>query len=408
MPSPVEVWLWILLVMQPHNPKSRDILELCGGDASAAARMIRDGECGALSEAEKQRARRIHTSDVRRITDICQKHGIDIVTLDDKRYPLRLKAIHNPPIVLFVRGNIEGLNDEIPLAVVGTRSCCDYSVKVCSAVCTQLSKIGTVIVSGLAVGLDTAAHRACVNAGGRTIGVLACGMLENYPVESETLKRDIIASGGALISELLPYSKAFPNYFRHRNRIISGLCVGTLIVEASSRSGCLLTAEHTIEQGRDLFCIPPHDITDPRFAGVMPLLRDGAIPVFSYIDIVNEYIYGYLHSNYYSGILTGINTGMRIRSEDKPSARKKEPDENARSPKTEAEAPPKRPAEAEFSSLDPGEAAVLSILYEKPADIEAVMELSGMSHIDAAEALTDLELFGYIARNMDGTYSPIK
>ncbi|MDE7193096.1 MAG: DNA-processing protein DprA [Oscillospiraceae bacterium] len=399
--SSVEVWLWLLLVMQPYNPKTTKVLEICGGDAAEAARLIRDGGCKFLSERERKQAREIRSRDVNKILGICSENDIRIITLDDEEYPLRLKAIPNPPIVLFARGSLEGLDDEMSIAVVGTRNGCEYSANVCRSICGELAKIGTTIVSGLAVGLDSVAHRACVDAGGRTVGVLACGMLVNYPADSAQLKRDILASGGALVSELLPHSTTYAAYFQHRNRIISGLASGTLIVEASARSGCLLTAEHTIEQGRDLFCIPPHDISDPRFAGVMPLLRDGAIPVFSYIDIVNEYIYGYLHSESWRSVLDGVNNGMRMLDEGEPPKKKKSAEKEQ-----PAEAPePKRGIdESVFESLDPNEAAVLRLIAENPLNIDEVIERSGMSHMDVAAALTDLEMFGYIRRNMDGIY----
>lgn len=399
--SSVEVWLWLLLVMQPYNPKTTKVLEICGGDAAEAARLIRDGGCKFLSERERKQAKEIRSRDVRKILSICSENDIRIITLDDEEYPLRLKAIPNPPIVLFTKGSLEGLDDEMSIAVVGTRNGCEYSAKVCRSVCGELAKVGTTIVSGLAVGLDSVAHRACVDAGGRTVGVLACGTLVNYPADSAQLKKDILASGGALVSELLPNSTTYAAYFQHRNRIISGLASGTLIIEASARSGCLLTAEHTIEQGRDLFCIPPHDIFDPRFAGVMPLLRDGAIPVFSYIDIVNEYIYGYLHSESWRSVLDGVNNGMRMLDEGEIPKKKKPA---AKEQPAETPEPKKGIDASVFETLDPNEAAVMRLISENPLNIDEVIERSGMSHIDAAAALTDLEMFGYIRRNMDGTY----
>lgn len=134
-------------------------------------------------------------------------------------------------------------------------------------------------MSGLAVGIDAVAHSCAVEHGTPTIGVLACGQLVNYPAENEELKRHIVAGGGAVISELLPHAGVEGRYFHQRNRMISGLGLGTLVVEASTRSGCLITANHAIEQGRDLFCVPPGDITRESCAGVVQFLRDGAIPV---------------------------------------------------------------------------------------------------------------------------------
>ncbi len=405
----VEVWLWILMVMTPFNPKSNEILNLCGGNAVEAAKLIRDGNCSLLSESEKQSAQRIRSGDVRRVIDTCAANDIRIVTLDSEEYPLRLKAIHNPPIVLFVRGSLEGLNDEIPIAVVGTRRPAEYSVRVTKLIVSELAKLGTVIVSGCAVGLDAAAHRACVESGGKTIAVLGCGILVDYPAENAQLKKDILASGGALISELLPYTRTFGAYFQHRNRILSGLSSGTLIIEASAHSGCLLTAEHTIEQGRDLFCVPPHDITDARYAGVMPLLRDGAIPVFSYIDIVNEYIYGFLRTSGYDGLLTGVNSGMKLRDEGELPKKKRKPSEKPSEPAEEAASPEsseqrEMPDESVFASMDPVEACVFRLICESPADIDEVILKSSMSHIDVTTALTDLEIIGLISRRMDGKY----
>ena len=398
MNSGVEIWLWILLVMTPYNPKSKEILDICGGDVEKAAKYIRDGECRILSDAERQRAQRIRSGDVRRVMEVCRENDIRIITLDDEEYPLRLRVIHNPPIVLFVKGSFEGLDSEVSIAVVGTRSPDKYSVNAGKMICGQLTAVGTVIVSGLAVGLDSAAHRACLDGGGRTIGVLACGMLVDYPVESHQLKEDILRSGGALVSELLPFTHTSASYFRYRNRIISGLCFGTLILEASMRSGCLLTAEHTIEQGRDLFCIPPHDITSARFSGVNSLLRDGAIPVFSYIDIVNQYLYTYIRSvDKFS-----LSPGIRLSDEDgkhKKSSAKKRPD-----PAPAEETPAALPDESVLAALEAEERTVLELIAGKPSDIESVLGATGMSHMDATSVLLNLELYGYIELGMDGFY----
>ena len=133
--SSVEVWLWLLLVMQPYNPKTTKVLEICGGDAAEAARLIRDGDCKFLSERERKQAKEIRSRDVRRILSVCSENDIRIITLDDEEYPLRLKAIPNPPIVLFAKGSLEGLDDEMSIAVVGTRNGCEYSAKVCRSVC---------------------------------------------------------------------------------------------------------------------------------------------------------------------------------------------------------------------------------------------------------------------------------
>ncbi len=289
MTNSVEVWLWLLLVMLPYNVKTYSILEEYGYDPIEAAKAIRDGKVPFLSDAEKQRAKVIRTGDVRMVMSLCCNNNVRIITLDDEEYPEALKSIYNPPIVLFCAGSLANLNNEFAISVVGTRHGSEYAFQVTDFVVSPLARMGTVIVSGLAKGLDTAAHNACLNNGGRTIGVCACGIFTDYPSGSGYLKRRIVESGGALISELLPNDNTSAAYFKFRNRIISGLSHGTLVIEAGDRSGCFLTANHALEQGREVFAVPPCNIMNPACNGTASLLRDGAVPVFSYLDILYDF-----------------------------------------------------------------------------------------------------------------------
>lgn len=284
--SSVEIWLWLLMVMSPYNPKTTLILSQFGFDPAAAAKAIRDGKIPYLTEAERRRAAEIRSGAVHNVLNVCEENNVQIIALDDERYPTLLKNIDNPPIVLFCAGNIGCLNSEFTVSAVGTRNASTYGYKVTKTLIYSLAKLGAVITSGLAVGLDSEAHRACLDAGGKTVGVCGCGIMVDYPKGSGALKRRIIENGGALISELLPFQKPFGGYFQHRNRIISGVSLGTIILEAGERSGCLLTAQHALEQGRDVFAVPPHSILEARYSGTAALIRDGAIPVFNYIDIV--------------------------------------------------------------------------------------------------------------------------
>ncbi len=286
-----EIWLWLLLVMLPYNDKTMQIVGQYG-DVRSAAEAVRDGKCGLLNEDERKRAESTHSREVSTIIAECEANGIRIITIEDDEYPQRLKTIFNPPVVLFVQGSLAGIDDEPVLAVVGTRRASQYGLRTTKRICTELVRNGMVLVSGLAVGLDSIAHQCALSDGGRTIGVLACGNLVDYPAASHELKRSIIRSGGAIISELPPRTGVTKEYFRYRNRLISGLAQGTFITEAPDPSGCLHTASHAIEQGRELFCIPPHDIFDRRYMGVIGFLRDGATPVFSHIDILDAYNFG--------------------------------------------------------------------------------------------------------------------
>ncbi len=289
MANTVEVWLWLLLVMQPYNVKTIEILEKYDYDPTETAKAIRDGKVPFLSEEEKQRAKIIRTSNVRAIMERCYNNNVRIIAIDDEEYPEALKNIYNPPIVLFCAGSLANLNNEFVISVVGTRHASAYGYQVTDFIVSPLARMGTVIVSGLANGLDTAAHNACLNSGGRTIGVCACGIFTDYPKEKGFLKRRIVESGGALISELLPNDDTSAAYFKFRNRIISGLAHGTLVIEAGDRSGCFLTANHALEQGREVFAVPPSNIMNHSCNGTAFLLRDGAVPVFSYLDILYDF-----------------------------------------------------------------------------------------------------------------------
>ncbi len=399
--SSVEVWLWLLLVMYPHNPKTRELLDHYDS-AEELARAIRDGECHGVSDSERQRAASVRSREVRQIMEECASNDIRIITPDDDEYPALLKNIYCPPVVLFVQGSLECLKDEVSLAVVGPRHPSDYAVKVGTMLCTQLARLGTVLVSGLAVGIDTVAHSCAVNNGIPTIGVLACGHLVNYPPENEQLKRRIVECGGAVISELLPHASVEPRYFRDRNRIISGLGVGTLIVEASTRSGCLLTANHTIDQGRDLFCVPPRDITMESCAGVVPFLRDGAIPVFDYLDIVHEYMYHYF---------SRLDEGTSASRTDKPQKRQFKPSPAAAPTAGNSANRQEKPAqtapalsEEKLSALTETQRLIAKIVEKSPGTADEIVILARMPYTEVAEVLTDLEIADMIQLTPDGTY----
>lgn len=394
--SPVEVWLWLLMVMQPYNSKTNEALAQCGGDATAASKMIRDGEFPFLNEKERSRAKQVRMSSIRPVLEMCRKNGIRIVTLDDGEYPDALREIKAPPILLFVAGSLKGLNEQAAIAAVGARNVSEYGIAVAEGVLTPLAKMGIAIVSGLAVGSDSAAHRAALMGRGRTIGVLGCGMLVNYPAENAQLKRDIVANGGAVISELLPTTKTFSGYFRHRNRIISGLCSGVLIIEAGEKSGSLLTASHAVDQGRDVFCIPPRDIFSRRYCGVVPLLRDGAVPVFGYTDVVGRLLSDYSDRERILNMLDETETPEDPAEEA--------PDAEERTAKPAPSAEPPKQTENILTELSPDEAAVLKAIAERPAGMDELVERCGLDYSALSETITDLELSGHITRGMDGSY----
>ena len=198
--------------------------------------------------------------------------GLSFVTLDDADYPSRLRAIDEPPVVLFVRGSTAALSAPRAVAVVGTRRPSEAGRQVASRIGDALTRTGAVVVSGLAVGIDGAAHAAAVAAGLPTVAVLGSGHDRLFPRAHARLADEIVESGGAVISELAPDAQPTQGTFPRRNRVISGLAEATIVVEAAARSGALITARWALEQGRSCYLVPG-SIDAPASAGCLAFLR---------------------------------------------------------------------------------------------------------------------------------------
>jgi DNA processing protein len=215
-----------------------------------------------------------------------QAEGCHILTLADRDYPQLLKEISDPPLVLFVRGDVTLLSSS-QIAMVGARDVSVYGEKNAQAFAAALSKAGFVITSGLARGVDGASHRGVLAAGGKTIAVMGTGLNYIYPSSHRQLAADIVETGGALVSEFPLAAPPHAYHFPRRNRIISGLSKGVLVVEAALRSGSLVTARHAVEQGRDVYAIPG-SIQSPVARGCHALIRQGAKLVEGPEDILEE------------------------------------------------------------------------------------------------------------------------
>ena len=217
---------------------------------------------------------------------LCRKRSVDIVLEDRDGYPSLLSRIDDPPGLLFVRGTLLP-QDALSVAIVGARHATAYGLKVAEQLGASLARAGYTVVSGLARGIDAAAHRGAIQAGGRTIAVLGSGVLNVYPPEHADLAREVI-DAGALISELPPLTDPNVGTFPQRNRIVSGLSLGVVVVQAADRSGALITARLATEQGREVFAVPgPIDCRMSR--GCHGLIRDGAKLVESVDDILEEF-----------------------------------------------------------------------------------------------------------------------
>ena len=308
-------------------------------------------------------------------------------------------ALQAPPLVLFSLGHLELLRDYIGMTVVGTRRPSPYSLRVTEALAGGLAECGMTIVSGFALGVDSAAHRAALRRNLPTVAVLGCGINVNYPKENAELKEQMTESG-LILTEFLPGTQPMGSNFPKRNRVLSGLSLGTVVVEAAIGSGSLITAEHAADQGRDVFCVPPADILDRRYAGVFRYLRDGAIPVFTLNDILNEYYTTYPHK-----LSTPVDppyeakrsqSAVLSQEEELPPPvvkPKKQPEQSAEPEQPEATAKPK----GDRSSLDLLQTAIVNCLEQEGkmhADVLATrLELSME---DLMMSLTELELMGVV------------
>lgn len=218
---------------------------------------------------------------------VCRKEGIRILTICDEEYPWRLKNIYHPPLVLYCKGMLQNLNGIPMIGVVGTRHCSAYGLSVAGRLGTEISACGGMVVSGLAEGIDTAAMQGALQAGFPTVGVAGSGVDVIYPASNRVLFQKV-ERNGCILSEFLPGTRAFKWNFPKRNRIISGLSLGVVIVEAPEKSGALHTARAALEQSRDVYAVPGN-VDLPSFAGSNRLLREGACPVCCGWDVMSEY-----------------------------------------------------------------------------------------------------------------------
>lgn len=224
--------------------------------------------------------------DIEKVFNEVEKRSIGFLTFEDENYPQMLKEIYHPPAVLYYKGDLSRINFNKTLAVVGSRKSSTYAKDALKLILSGLRNTDITIVSGLAAGIDTAAHNLAIEFGLKTIGVIASGFDYTYPASNKKLYEDIEREHGVIFSEYYPTFEPLKYRFPQRNRIVSGLSYGTLVAEASLKSGALITANLTLEQGRELMCIPGM-ITNPNTQGIYKLLKNGATLVTEANDILN-------------------------------------------------------------------------------------------------------------------------
>ena len=357
---------WIALNMTP------------GVGPRAAARLLErfgsaEGVFGALrSELERLRLRpeavesialrdRLEAAAVE-LDRVREMAGADVLVLDDGAYPALLREIADPPITLYVRGRWRACVEAACVGVVGSRRCSTYGQNVAQALARDLAARGVTVVSGLARGIDAAAHRGALEAGGRTVAVLGTGLDEVYPRDHRRLADEILERGGALVTQFPLGTPPVAENFPYRNRIISGLSLGVVVVEASENSGSLITARLALEQGREVFAVPGN-ITSRNSFGTNFLIKGaGAKLIQQWQDVIAEF-----------------------------------PPEVAASilpPETKGKGAARQRAEAALpSDLSESESAVFKLIpTDEPAHVDALAEATGLSVSELAGVLLGLEM----------------
>lgn len=289
-----------------------------------------------------------------------------LVTLHDSRYPESLKAITTPPLALFVRGEV-ALLAQPQLAMVGARSATPQGLENAKAFAAELSRRGVLITSGLAVGVDGAAHQGALEAKAPTIAVCGTGLDRVYPARHKALAQAILDGGGALVSEFPPGTEALPQHFPSRNRVISGLSLGVLVVEASRESGSLITARRAVEQGREVFAIPG-SIHNPMSKGCHQLIREGAKLVESVDDVLLE-------------LAPKLGAWLREQALAAPVT-----------------------AGGSDARHEPTEARLLEALSDAPQSVDTLQAATGLAPAELHAALLSLELQGLASPTAGGGF----
>lgn len=314
----------------------------------------------------------------------CESLGYRIITFYDREYPELLKHIANPPLALYVSGDVACLSEGLSVAVVGSRTASNYSLRIAETISADIASAGVTVVSGGALGVDSAAHEGALRVNGKTVAVLGCGINTGYLKANEGL-RNRISKTGALLSEYPPDEPASSRNFPVRNRIISGLSRGTLVIEAGEKSGSLITAKLALEQGRDVFAVPG-DITSLDYTGVNKLIREGAKPVFSAKDVLSEYVWIYDFPNEISA--TDMTRNLMKSAKSDETVKKHGNSVVSVEPIGE-----KRPL-SEGMSED--SVKVYGVFCDKPLYTDEIVDLTKLEPNRVLTALTELEIYGFI------------
>jgi len=353
-------------------------------------------DSGVFNERELRLMKNTTLENAKKIHNNCVRENVTVITYEDNAYPKLLKNIPDPPLVLYVKGKLPDFNSVPSICIVGPREVTDYGYKCAYSLGGRLCRGGFIVVSGGAKGSDAAAHQGALLNGGITVAVLPNGFGYDYLKQNEKLRENILEKG-CLITENPPYTSVTKGAFEIRNRLMSGLSLGVVVVEAGERSGGLITARRATEQNRDLFVIPGSPGA-PQYISSNRLIKDGAKPLFDLSDIFSEY------EGLYGGKID-INRALA-----KPLAKmvkyKPEYEEKIKSdtPKTV-----KKEEEKEFSkkilpeNLSKNAKIIYNQLDKQYFTVDELLS-PDMNSKDILSALGELELFGFVSSVPGGRY----
>ena len=403
-------------ILKPGSRKLMEVLNTFGSIERISALTLKEWiESTILTPAELAGIKRINDSEIYEIIKYCKLNGIRIITPEDDEYPNNLRYIENPPTVLYARG--ERLDSTAPIiGIVGARKSTDFGNKAAYSLAAKLAMCGFTVISGGAVGVDSFAHKGAMNAGGKTIMVLGCGMDSDYLPVQQPL-RIMAEQNGTVISEFEPKVPASRYTFPIRNRLISALSSGVAVIEAGLHSGALITATYAMEQGKEIFALPGR-LDQVQYGGTNELLRDGAIPLLKVEDILEVYTGRFGDKLFLCGELTpevkqGYSAEVaRLGGKPARTAAKKaniiKPNDSERPAEN---TPPTKPAE--FTNADQlpcGQNAkkVYSAFTQSIEFSDTLSNISGVTGGDFIAAVTELEIFGFIKAVPVGRYEKIK
>lgn len=392
--SEVKYWLWLTQLKNLGNLSAAKYIRHFGSVKTLyfASKAELAGVPGA-ADAEITALLNKDLSAAEAIEEKCARLGAEVLSIQDAAYPERLRNIYDAPLVIYVRGKLPSVDDEPCLAIVGTRRASPYGIKCSERISGDMARCGATVVSGLAEGVDSAAMKAALKAGGAPIGVLGTGIDLVFPAWNTELQNEV-ARRGALVSEYPPGMRGNRGSFPARNRIISGLSLGVVVIEAPEKSGSLITAARAVEQGRDVFVVPGN-IDAPGFSGSNALIKDGAALVTGAWDVLSYYRWRFPEKlvNREKKILSPLAAVRRAQALVSGRAGKKEVDKQKSMEYIDLK---------EGLSLSPEQAAVLNAVARGAGTADELIEQTSLPAQEVLSAITLLELEGLVSVSGNG------